>query len=93
MPCVIPVKRWIPRESGRSDLHERVEGLVQLPAAHEHGAHLGHLAEVAAVAVGLGVERHELGGREGLVELGHERADRIARPDADGWGEVVHPRA
>ena len=72
-------------------LHERVEGLMQLPAAHEDGTDLGHLAEVAAVPVGLGVERHELGGREGLVELGHERVIESRRPD--GWGEVVHPRA
>ena len=64
---------------------------MQLPAADQNGTDLGHLAEVAAVPVGLGVERDELRGREGLVELGHERVIESRRPD--GWGEVVHPRA
>jgi hypothetical protein len=80
-------------------LDQRVERLVKLPAAHQNGADLGHLAQVAAVPVGLGVERHELGGCEGLVELQHEQVIEPRRPD--GWGarlpraggEVVHRRA
>ena len=73
------------------DPDERVVGLVQLPAAHEHRPDLGHLAEVAAVAVRLGVERHELGGGEGCGESGHGPAIEPRRPD--GWGEAVHRRS
>jgi hypothetical protein len=64
---------------------------VQLAAADQNGTDLGHLAEVAAVTVGLGVERHELGGRERLIELGHEQVIEPRRPD--GWGESVQRRA
>ena len=38
-----------------------VECLVQLASTHEHGAHLGHLAEVAAEPVGLGVRTNSAG--------------------------------
>ena len=48
--------------------HQRVECVVQLTAAHEHGAHLGQLAEVAGEPVGLGVDGEKLGARERLVE-------------------------
>ena len=66
------------------DLDERVVRLVELPAADEHGADLGHLAEVAAVAVRLGVERHELGGGEGCVEVQHGPAiESRGRTDGD----------
>jgi hypothetical protein len=47
---------------------DRVECLVQLPAAHEHRSHLGQLAEVAGEPVGLRIDRKELGVGDGLVE-------------------------
>ena len=73
------------------DLHERVVGLVELPTADQHRADLGHLAEVAAVAVRLGVEGDELGGGEGCVEVRHEPA--IEPRGSDGWGESVQRRS
>jgi hypothetical protein len=63
------------------DLHERVVGLVQLPAADEDRADLGHLAEVAAVTVRLRVEGDELGGGEGCVQVQHEPAIEPRPPD------------
>ena len=50
------------------DTHERVERLVQLPAANQHRTHLGQLAQVSAEPVGLGVDGQELRRREGTVE-------------------------
>ena len=47
---------------------------MQLAASHEHGTDLGELAKVAAESVGLGVERHELGAGDILLEQLH-RAD------------------
>ena len=90
IPCVIPVKRWIPRESGRSTCTSESKVSCSSPPPTRTAADLGHLAEVAAVPVGLGVERHELRGREGLIELGHEHV--IEPRAADGWGEFVHRR-
>ena len=47
------------------DGHQRLEAVVQLAAAHQHRADLGQLAQVAAAAVGLGVDRQVLGVYEG----------------------------
>ena len=64
---------------------DRVECLVQLAAADQHGAHLGELAEVAREAVGLGVDGEELGPGHGLVEQMHERPMEL--PGSDGLQE------
>ena len=78
--------------------HERVEGLVQLAAAHQHGAHLGQLAQVAAEAVGLGVDREELGAGARAARADPRTTDataddrRVASPRAESepgadWNE------
>ena len=61
--------------------HQRVECVVQLPAAHEHGPHLGQLAEVAGEPVGLRVDREEFGARDWLGEQMHERPMQLLRSD------------
>ena len=81
---MIPVKRWIPRESGRSTPHERVEGLVQLAAADEHGADLGQLAEVAAEPLVSVSTATNSARRDGLVEQITRTADAIAPHRTDG---------
>jgi len=48
------------------DPHERLKAVVQLAAAHEHGADLGDLAQIARAAVGLHVDGEELGGGQRL---------------------------
>ena len=57
----------------RAAVDERLPAIVQLAAADEHGADLGQLARRARLAVGLGVDDEELGGRERLGEQVHER--------------------
>ena len=58
---VMPVKRWMPAPQRRARAHQRAPAIVQLAAADQHRADLGHLAGVAAEAVGLGVDDQELG--------------------------------
>ena len=65
--------------------HQRLEALVQLSPADQHGAHLGQLAFLADAPVGLDVECHELRGAQGLVEQLHAGCLR-GRPDG------LHPR-
>jgi hypothetical protein len=65
--------------------HQGVPLVVGLPAADEHGAHLGELAQLAATPVGLGVHGQELGGgerRQRQIHPGIEplRSDRMKRP-------------
>ena len=72
--CVIPVNRWIPRRSGALRAHERGPAVVQLATADQHRAHLGHLARIAAEAVGLGVDDEKLGARDRLLEQRPRRA-------------------
>ena len=65
--------------------HERGPAVVQLATADEHRADLGHLARIAAEAVGLGVHDEELGGRDRLLEQRHPRVIRAA-PDGKQAG-------
>ena len=103
----MPVKRWIPREQRPFRPHQRVECVVQLASADQHGADLGELAEVAGQPVGLGVDGEELGLGHWLVEQIHERpmqprgpdglaGERHVPPDvrsAPRRGEGIRPRA
>jgi hypothetical protein len=81
----------------RSDRsHQRVEALVQLAAADQYGAHLSQLAIVAAPAVGLDVDRHELGLDErapggGGGGAGHGHGRGTVGPVADGVGGDLQP--
>jgi hypothetical protein len=52
----------------RAQADERLEAVVQLAASHEHRAHLGQLALLAAAPVGLGVDDEELRGGDGAIE-------------------------
>jgi len=54
---------------------------VQLAAAHQHRADLGHLAQAATETVGLGVHGQELGLGQGLVAQGDGRAMAEDAPD------------
>ncbi len=60
---------------------------MQLPAAHQHGANLGELAEIPGKAVGLGVDGEELGAGHGLVEQIHERPMQL--PASDGLQDAA----
>ncbi len=40
--------------------HQRLPAVMELAPAHEHGAHLGHLAQVAGAPIGLGVDAQQL---------------------------------
>ena len=71
--------------------HQRVECVVQLAAAHQHGADLGQLAEVAGEPVGLGVDGEELGAGHGLVEQIHERP--MQPSGSDGSQGAARPGA
>ena len=61
--------------------HERLESLVQLPAADQHGAHLGQLAVLAGGAVGLDVDGEELGRGQRQIARFHTEP---VRPGSDG---------
>ena len=84
-----------PAHQGPFRPHQRVECVVKLPAAHEHRAHLGQLAEVAGEPVGLGVDRKEFGAHDWLVEQIHERPMQLLASDglpAGDQGPCPTPR-
>ena len=70
--------------------HQRLEALVQLAAADQHGADLGQLAVLAGSAVGLHVDGEELGGGEGQVGDCHTEP---VRPAPDGMQGRVRASA
>jgi hypothetical protein len=82
-----------PAREGAFRPHQRVECVVQLPAAHEHGPHLGQLAEVAGEPVRLGVDREELGLGDWSGEQIHERPMQSLGPDGLQLGGEVVRRA
>jgi hypothetical protein len=52
----------------RARAHERGPALMELAAADEHDPDLDQLACIAAEAVGLGIDNHELGCGQSLIE-------------------------
>ena len=66
--------------------HDRAPALVQLAAADEHGADLGHLAGVAAQPVGLGVDDEKLGADQRVPGQGVICTSRHACVDTPGAG-------
>ena len=87
--CVMPVKRWIPRDSGARDAHERLPAIVQLAAADEHRADLGDLAarRRAAPLVSVSTTRNSAVAQR--VRRGRCIAT-CATADADGTQARVH---
>ena len=99
--CVMPVKRWMPRESGARTVSSVSQRSCSSPPPDEHGAHLGELAGVAGQPVRLGVDDEELRGGDGLIEIHPDRGlyashpterQRPCRPVAPAAGAGVQSR-
>jgi len=80
-----PPARQRPRHA-----HQRLEAVVQLAAADQHGTDLCQLAVLAGSAIGLDVDGEELGGGEG--KLGESHTEPV-RPGSDGMQHGVRASA
>jgi hypothetical protein len=68
MVCEIPVKRWMPRDSGRVMPTSELQRSCSSPPPTSTAPDFGELAAVARLPVGLRVHGEELGGGEGRRE-------------------------